>query len=96
MAQDHVRRTRRKRDNVLSLRGAVPAHGVPEKDVCDKLRKLLVEAEAGAISGVVIGWIGPSHTILTGWYGRADSHELIAAAGQLHARVMAAWLATAE
>jgi hypothetical protein len=86
-------RSRKKPDNVLSLRGAVPAHGVPDEEICSKLRELLALAEDGALSGVILGWIGPGHGISTTWGGRACIHELVAASAMLHGRIMAAWIA---
>jgi hypothetical protein len=84
-------RRSKKADNVLSLHGAVPAHGVPDEAMVERLRSLLSLAEAGAIHGLAYGYVGPSHEIRVDWQGSASSHELIATVAMLQRRVMTAW-----
>lgn len=82
---------RRRKAKVVSLYGAVPPHGEPEAGIVELLSDLLREAKAGAISGVLVGGIGPSHAIGLKWEGRACVHEMIAASAMLHSRVLATW-----
>lgn len=82
----------RRKSNVFALRGALPAHGIPDAGTVELLKELLAKAEEGSIAGLAIGWVGPAESLHTRWSGHAGSHDMIALTAQLHHRVMCAWM----
>lgn len=90
-----ARRAKRK-DNVLSLYGAMPAHGVPDANIVSRLEDLLVLARDGVIGGLIVGWTDPSQGMHTAWEGQASAHDMIAMSAQLHHRIMCGWYSGLE
>ena len=84
-------RKRKPKSNVLSLYGAIPAHGVPDPEMVDQLKVLLALAENGAIGGLIIGWSDSATNHHTTWCGAGPAHHLIALSAQLHHRIIDAW-----
>ena len=76
---------------VVGIRGAVPAHGLPNADVVAFLTDRLKEAKAGAITGVAMAWIGVAQSVNTDWSsGMADRHDMVAAVTMLQFKVIRA------
>ena len=80
-----------KRKVVVSLRGAMPAHGEPNEAVVKLIEELLRDAKAGAITGIGAFWIGPAERVFRHWEGgTASQHDMVAGAALLSFGIMGA------
>ncbi len=78
---------RRRKTNILSLRGgAIPVPHI-NRAVVETLESLLVDAKDGHIAGIVYATVSPEGHLVTAWTGNAESHSMIAGAAILQRRI---------
>ena len=79
------------RPHVVGIRGAAVRH-VPERmpDVVERLGRLYRFAKDGELHGLLYASIYADGSIHTGWVGKADTHQMEAAAAKVFYRVMKA------
>ncbi len=65
-------------------------YGVPDQEVVEKLEWLLAEAKAGNVRGLVYGSVSHERSLINGWVGSADSHDMVAVTAKVFHQVMVA------
>ena len=65
-------------------------YGEPDGEVVEKLEWLLAEAMAGNVRGLIYGTVSHERSLINGWAGGADSHDIVAVAAKVFHQVMAA------
>lgn len=82
-------RTRRKKSNVLSLRGAAPPVPQIVPSVVEKLEELLARARDGHLVGFAFACLSPQGHGHFGWAGIAERDLMIANVARLQHDMMA-------
>lgn len=65
-------------------------YGEPDAETVEKLEWLLAEARSGNIRGLIYGAVTHERSLVNGWVGNADSHDMVAVAAKVFHQVMSA------
>lgn len=79
-------------ENVTSLRGNHPGlfvRGEPDESLVTRLEELLRDAKSGHLRAVAIARVTADRSIITGWDGQCDHHDMTAGVAKLFHRFLA-------